>query len=85
MKKIQERKGVPSLRNANRKKLKEEVKKVNGVLEKVDVKDITATKMLIYAGACCYRKVRTEDWEKVPEAGAFVETKAGVSNQRHES
>ena len=50
MKKSQERKGLPSLRNANRKKLKE-VKKVNGVLEKVDVEDITATNMLIYAGA----------------------------------
>ena len=47
----QERKGLPSLRNANRKKLKEEVKKVNGVLEKVDVEDITATNILIYAGA----------------------------------
>ena len=47
----QERKGLPSLRNANRKKLKEEVKKVNGVMEKVDVEDIIATNMLIYAGA----------------------------------
>ena len=43
----QERKGLPSLRNANGKKLKEEVKKVNGVLEKVDVEDITATNMLM--------------------------------------
>lgn len=47
----QERKGLPSLQNANRKKLKEEVKKVNGELEKVDVEDITATNMLVYAGA----------------------------------
>ena len=47
----QERKGLPSLRNANRKKLKEEVKKVNGALEKIVVEDITATNMLIYAGA----------------------------------
>ena len=51
MKKSQERKGLPSFRNANRNKLKEEVKKVNWVLEKVDVEDITATNMLIYAGA----------------------------------
>ena len=43
----QERKDLPSLRNANRKKLKEEVKKVNGVL----VEEITATNMLIDAGA----------------------------------
>ena len=46
----QERKGLPPLRNVNSKKLKEEVKKVNGVLGKVDVEEITATSMLIYAG-----------------------------------
>ena len=47
----QERKGLPRLRNVNRKKSKEEVKKVNGVLGKVDVEDITATNMFIYARA----------------------------------
>ena len=39
------------MRNVNRKKLKEGVKKVNGALGKVDVEEITATNMLIYAGA----------------------------------
>ena len=47
----QERKGLPPLRNVNRKKLKEEVKKVNGVLGKVDAEEITTTNTLIYAGA----------------------------------
>ena len=47
----QERKGLPPLRNVNRKKLKEEVKKVNGVLGKVNVEEITAANMPIYAGA----------------------------------
>ena len=46
----QERKGLPPLRNVNRKKVKEEVKKVNGVLGKANVEEITATNMLIYAG-----------------------------------
>ena len=47
----QERKRLPPLRNVNRKKLKEEVKKVNGVLGKVNIEEITATNMLIYAEA----------------------------------
>ena len=31
-------------------------------------------------GSGGYRKVRTEDWEKFPEAGAFLEMKAGDSD-----
>ena len=47
----EKRERLPALRKVNRRKLKEEVKKVNQVLEKVATKEITGTNTLIYAGA----------------------------------
>ena len=45
-----ERERLPSLREIDRRKLKEVTKKVDAVLEKIENNDITTTNNLVYAG-----------------------------------
>ena len=46
-----ERERLPSLREINRRKLKEVTKKVDAVLKKIETNDITTTNDVMYAGA----------------------------------
>lgn len=72
----EKRERLPTLRKINRRKLKEEVKKVIGVLEKVATAEITDTNTIIYAAAVIVTEelgLRRE--ERDTKTRTYVETK----------
>lgn len=65
------RKRLPNLERVHRRKVIEEVKKVNAVLRKMSTSDITETNDLIYAGATLVTenlgvKIATKERKKIP-------------------
>ena len=59
-----ERERLPSLREINRRKLKEVTKKVDAVLKKIETNDITTTNNLVYAGWLLIWWERREEIDK---------------------